>query len=347
MKSSNGIFTIFVLVFLLLGVFFVSAQGNILLNNENPSTEVTFEGETYAVELVSATDFSATIRVTDSSGDSETKEIDEGDDKKINDLDITLVSADETNTDIEAVITISGIDGPVATNEPDEDDMDDDNDKDKAEICHFPPGNPGKAHTIEIGIPAVNAHLAHGDHEGECKGGGDDDEDDEIELEIATTIENTAGVKSEVKIKRRIRKDGTIKTELKYKQRIILSDLIIREEIKGSDLRSKRLRASLVSGNEVDIGVTPDVAVGKMLQKLKIISGCTDENKCEISLKESQESDDEKLVYELKLEIDSKVFGLFPKKMKVRAQAGAVEGVFIDADKPWWAFITSVNSQSN
>jgi len=30
-------------------------------------------------------------------------------------------------------------------------------------ICHIPPGNPGNAHTITIGSPAVNAHLAHGD----------------------------------------------------------------------------------------------------------------------------------------------------------------------------------------
>jgi len=31
-------------------------------------------------------------------------------------------------------------------------------------ICHIPPGNPGNAHTITIGSPAVNAHLAHGDN---------------------------------------------------------------------------------------------------------------------------------------------------------------------------------------
>ncbi len=30
-------------------------------------------------------------------------------------------------------------------------------------ICHIPPGNPGNNHTISIGIPAVSAHLAHGD----------------------------------------------------------------------------------------------------------------------------------------------------------------------------------------
>jgi len=33
----------------------------------------------------------------------------------------------------------------------------------KTTICHIPPGNPGKAHTITVGTPAVPAHLAHGD----------------------------------------------------------------------------------------------------------------------------------------------------------------------------------------
>ena len=38
----------------------------------------------------------------------------------------------------------------------------------KVTICHFPPGNPANAHTINVGDPAVPAHLAHGDHLGAC-----------------------------------------------------------------------------------------------------------------------------------------------------------------------------------
>jgi multidrug efflux pump subunit AcrA (membrane-fusion protein) len=40
----------------------------------------------------------------------------------------------------------------------------------KTTICHIPPGNPGKAHTITVGRPAVPAHLAHGDTLGSCDG---------------------------------------------------------------------------------------------------------------------------------------------------------------------------------
>lgn len=38
----------------------------------------------------------------------------------------------------------------------------------KAVVCHIPPGNPENAHTIEVGMPAVRAHLAHGDSLGAC-----------------------------------------------------------------------------------------------------------------------------------------------------------------------------------
>jgi len=39
---------------------------------------------------------------------------------------------------------------------------------DKTEICHIPPGNPSKAHTITVGGYAVDRHLAHGDVIGSC-----------------------------------------------------------------------------------------------------------------------------------------------------------------------------------
>ena len=40
---------------------------------------------------------------------------------------------------------------------------------DKVTICHIPPGNPGNAHTITVGAPAVEKHVAnHGDTVGAC-----------------------------------------------------------------------------------------------------------------------------------------------------------------------------------
>ncbi|MGB2986268.1 MAG: hypothetical protein WBE26_10325 [Phycisphaerae bacterium] len=46
-------------------------------------------------------------------------------------------------------------------------------------ICHIPPGNPDNTHTITVGAPAVDAHLAHGDYLGECERHDDDGRDED------------------------------------------------------------------------------------------------------------------------------------------------------------------------
>jgi hypothetical protein len=42
----------------------------------------------------------------------------------------------------------------------------------KVDICHIPPGNPENAHTINVSVNAIQAHLDHGDFIGSCDGGG-------------------------------------------------------------------------------------------------------------------------------------------------------------------------------
>jgi hypothetical protein len=46
----------------------------------------------------------------------------------------------------------------------------------KIMVCHIPPGNPANHHTIIVGLPAVDAHLAHGDKLGFCANGESDDD---------------------------------------------------------------------------------------------------------------------------------------------------------------------------
>src|SRR3989344_2467747 len=66
-----------------------------------PSQTVEIDGETYTVELTAATDTSATIKVTDSSGASDQKEVNEAASKKILGVEVGVNNADEstaTNT---------------------------------------------------------------------------------------------------------------------------------------------------------------------------------------------------------------------------------------------------------
>lgn len=66
--------------------------------------------------------------------------------------------------------------------------------KEKTDLCHVPPGNPGNAHTISVGGNAAAAHLAHGDTLGACpveRSGKTDDDDDSSD---DTTSENRAPI---------------------------------------------------------------------------------------------------------------------------------------------------------
>jgi len=79
------------------------------LDSDNPSADVVIDGSTYTVELTSSSDTSATIKVTDSSGTSESKEINEAASKKVNGITIAVSTADETNIKLSASI-IAGSD---------------------------------------------------------------------------------------------------------------------------------------------------------------------------------------------------------------------------------------------
>ncbi len=76
----------------------------VALSSDDPSAEVTITGKTYTVELVSASDTAATVKVTDSEGKSETKEVSENASKKINGVTIAITNADETNLKLSASV---------------------------------------------------------------------------------------------------------------------------------------------------------------------------------------------------------------------------------------------------
>jgi len=76
----------------------------VALTNEDPSAEVTISGKTYTIELVSASDTAATVKVTDSDGKSETKEVSENASKKINGVTVAITNADETNLKLSASV---------------------------------------------------------------------------------------------------------------------------------------------------------------------------------------------------------------------------------------------------
>jgi len=131
------------------------------------------------------------------------------------------------------------------TNETDDDDEeieDDeeetDNEESETEVCHIPPGNPGNAHTIEVGSSAVRAHLAHGDYVGECgEESVEEEQEVEIEEDLEIEIEEEDG---ETKVKIRLSNQERRELKISIKE----ARKIAHEELKGGNLTKIELKES-------------------------------------------------------------------------------------------------------
>ncbi len=84
-----------------------SSGTSIKLDSNTPSVKFIYSGKTYTVSLLSASDSTATIKVTDENGGSVASELNEETSGIFLDVPIKLVSADETNLYLSAELSIS------------------------------------------------------------------------------------------------------------------------------------------------------------------------------------------------------------------------------------------------
>lgn len=82
----------------------LKSAAKVSLSSDAPTTDVTIEGAVYTIELVSASDSAATVKITDSAGKSESKEINEAASKTVNGITVAVTTADETNLKLSATI---------------------------------------------------------------------------------------------------------------------------------------------------------------------------------------------------------------------------------------------------
>ncbi len=101
-----------------------------------------------------------------------------------------------------------------------------------------------------------------------------------------------------------------------------------------------KLQVKLSNGKNSEVKIMPDIASKNALEKLKM-NVCSEENNCQIELKEVGQGEQIKAAYEVKVEKQAKFLGLFKTKMQVQAQVDAESGEVIQTKKPWWAFLTS------
>ncbi len=76
------------------------------LSSDDPTAEVTIDGETYTIEQISTSDSAATIKVTDSDGESSSKEINQDASKTIQGIEVAVIAADETNLKLSSTILV-------------------------------------------------------------------------------------------------------------------------------------------------------------------------------------------------------------------------------------------------
>lgn len=119
------------------------------LTSDAPTSTVEVGGSSYTIELVSASDTSATIRVTNSAGVSASKEINEAASKRINGIDVAVTNADETNLKLSATVTagsekVTLTSGSIVTVGENDDPID-------GTLAYIPGGN-GAATEIAIAV---------------------------------------------------------------------------------------------------------------------------------------------------------------------------------------------------
>ncbi len=100
------------------------------------------------------------------------------------------------------------------------------------------------------------------------------------------------------------------------------------------------LRATQSNGVKSEIKIMPVVASETALNRLRL-KVCSEENNCTIELKEIGKGEQAQIVYELKIQRESKILGLFKKQMQVSTQVNAENGKIVKTEKPWWAFLAS------
>jgi len=107
-----------------------------------------------------------------------------------------------------------------------------------------------------------------------------------------------------------------------------------------------KLETKLSNGRNAEIKVMPDVASETALSRLRL-KVCSEENNCVIELKEVGKGEEVKAAYEVKVQRQSRLFGIFGMKMRVHAQVNAEDGEVIRTGKPWWAFLASEPDEEN
>ena len=135
-----------------------------------------------------------------------------------------------------------------------------------------------------------------------------------------------------------IKQTAANKIELKTANAAVETGLQIKQELSSEN--KTMLKATLSNGKDAEIKVMPDTASQTAVERLQL-KVCSEENQCQIELKEVSDGEEIRAAYEVQAQKEAKVLGLFKTQMTVEAQIDAETGEVINSNKPWWAFLAS------
>lgn len=101
-----------------------------------------------------------------------------------------------------------------------------------------------------------------------------------------------------------------------------------------------RLHVQLSNGQNAEVKIMPDTASETAIMRLGL-NQCNESNNCTIELKEVGSGNQIKAAYEIQVQKQVKVLGLFNAQMKIQAQIDAENGEVVRTGKAWWAFLAA------
>ncbi|MEM4336416.1 MAG: hypothetical protein QXG86_00220 [Candidatus Woesearchaeota archaeon] len=115
-----------------------------------------------------------------------------------------------------------------------------------------------------------------------------------------------------------------------------INGTILQEQVQNRT----RLMMRLSDGGLFYIKIMPDRASEIAIQRLRL-RFCSVENNCQLELKEVADKGNVRAVYEVRAQKEAKIFGVFKKRMQLKAEINAENGEIIRTRTPWWAFLTN------
>lgn len=172
--------------------------------------------------------------------------------------------------------------------------------------------------------------------ENETEDESDDDENDDLgdDSSNKTKMDVSNQEKKQNKAEaKQIRTEEKMQTKLQ-KFGNVSHDVDINESEDG------KVHAKMSNGKNAEIKVMPETASARAIERLSL-KVCSAENNCTIQLKEVGKGNETKMAYEVKAQKESRMLGIFKKKMEVTADVDAETGEVIKSHKPWWAFLAA------